>query len=157
MHDGLRWCTWTRAEAMHAGLVWCTWCGWGYPDSSSASLQTRNSHTLILNIEKQLFHTKLQVHYFLYLAAVKLQLFSNHQYFSRYKKKRRENKKEREKREGLKIRKISGQRERKIENHIINRKECSWYALYKQVCPPHDSSLLPRLNWYLWELVQEVL
>ena len=70
-HAGLVCCTWIGAEAMHAGLVLCTWCGWGYPGSSSASLQTGNSHTLILNIEKKLFHTKLQVHYFLYLAAVK--------------------------------------------------------------------------------------
>ena len=40
MHAKLRWCTWTRVEAVHA------------------SLQTRNSHTLILNIKKQLFHTR---------------------------------------------------------------------------------------------------
>ena len=39
MHAGLRWCTWTRAEAVHAGL------------------QIRNSHTLILNIEKQVIYT----------------------------------------------------------------------------------------------------
>ena len=39
MHAGLRWCTWSGAEAMHAGL------------------QTINSHRLILNIEKQVFHT----------------------------------------------------------------------------------------------------
>ena len=34
MYAGLRWCTWNGAEAMHAGL------------------QTINSHTLVLNIEK---------------------------------------------------------------------------------------------------------
>ena len=43
MHARLRWCTWTRVEAVHAGL------------------QTRNSHTLILNIEKQLFHTHVHI------------------------------------------------------------------------------------------------
>ena len=43
MHAKLRWCTWTRVEAVHA------------------SLQTRNSHTLILNIEKQLFHTHIHI------------------------------------------------------------------------------------------------
>ena len=40
MHAGLRWCTWSGVEAMHAGL------------------QTINSHTLILNIEKQVFYTR---------------------------------------------------------------------------------------------------
>ena len=40
MHAGLRWCTWSGAEAMHA------------------SLQTINSYTLILNIEKQVFHIR---------------------------------------------------------------------------------------------------
>ena len=39
MYAGLRWRTWSGAEAMHAGL------------------QTINSHTLILNIEKQVFYT----------------------------------------------------------------------------------------------------
>ena len=40
MHAGLRWCTWSGVEAMHAGL------------------QIINSHTLILNIEKQVFYTR---------------------------------------------------------------------------------------------------
>ena len=40
MYAGLRWCTWSGAEAMHAGL------------------QTINSHTLILNIEKQVFYIR---------------------------------------------------------------------------------------------------
>ena len=36
MYAGLRWCTWSGAEAMHVGL------------------QTRNSHTLLDVLEKQL-------------------------------------------------------------------------------------------------------
>ena len=48
MHAGLRWCTWP--EAGHAGLVWCTWSGW----AMHVGLQTRNSHTLLDVLEKQL-------------------------------------------------------------------------------------------------------
>ena len=51
MHARLRWCTWPKAG--HAGLVWSTWSG---VKAVHAGLQTRNLHTLILNIEKQLFH-----------------------------------------------------------------------------------------------------
>ena len=40
MYAGLRWRTWSGAEAMHVGL------------------QTINSHKLILNIEKQVFYTR---------------------------------------------------------------------------------------------------
>ena len=43
MHDGLRWCTWNGAEAMHVDL------------------QTRNSHTLLDVLEKQLFHTHVHI------------------------------------------------------------------------------------------------
>ena len=53
MHAGLKWCTWPKAR--YAGPVWCTWNG---AKAVHAGLQTRNSHTLILNIKKQLFHTR---------------------------------------------------------------------------------------------------
>ena len=43
MYAGLRWCTWSGAKAMHIGI------------------QTRNSHTLILDIEKQVFHTHVHI------------------------------------------------------------------------------------------------
>ena len=58
-------------------LKLCMLAWYGVPDVAEATLvlvllvYKQEIHTLILNIEKQLFHTKLQVHYFLYLAAVK--------------------------------------------------------------------------------------
>ena len=63
MHAGLRWCTWP--EAGHVGLVWCTWNGWAmhaglrwFPwsgvEAMHVGLQTRNSHTLLDVLEKQL-------------------------------------------------------------------------------------------------------
>ena len=48
---GLKWSGW----AMHAELRWCTWSG---AEAMHAGLQTINSYTLILNIEKQVFHIR---------------------------------------------------------------------------------------------------